>query len=349
MVDHEQLREARDLAAAGRYADLLRLLDGVNGSGEALYLRAYAMHRSGHDAAKALALYREALGAGFDAFWVHLNRGLLEAETGSYERALDALEAAKSSRPERPEPDAPIAQIRRFFSTATEREKQSPYRPPIGAPDQTLEWLECESIPQSMQFMIDCLPVIRDLTRGWPEETPMDVLDAGTASGAGANLLATLHRRPWQAPRMRVEALDIQRHYKPYAAALFPDIRYTVADLFQLPAGRSWDLILCSHTIEHFDDPVPFIGEIQRRARHWALFYAPFEEQNRLDGHCISIGQAFIDRFDPIVSRVQTSPVWLHPVDKDPKTVLFVLEGKAGTPLDRGVRKLKKALVRKRR
>lgn len=203
------------------------------------------------------------------------------------------------------------------------------YTPPPGLPQFDLAWLEGCFIPQSMQFMIDCLPTIRELIQGWPRDRVLEVLDVGTGSGAGANLLATLHRSVFFGVQMKVDALDISSSYKAYADVHFPDINYVVGDLFDLPPDRTWDLIICSHVIEHLADPFPLINEIRRRARHWAVFCAPFEEKNRLEGHLISITARTIERLgiQPLSVKVMTSPGWKHPVDERSEVVVFVLPG----------------------
>jgi 2-polyprenyl-3-methyl-5-hydroxy-6-metoxy-1,4-benzoquinol methylase len=177
--------------------------------------------------------------------------------------------------------------------------------------------------------MIDCLPTIRELIQGWPRDRVLEVLDVRTGSGAGANLLATLHRSVFFGVQMKVDAMDISSAYKAYADVHFPDITYAVGNLFDLPPDRTWDLIICSHVIEHLTDPAPLIGEISRRARHWAVFCAPFEEKNLLEGHLISITAKMIAglRIQPLSVKVMTSPGWKHPVDEQSEVVVFVVKG----------------------
>jgi SAM-dependent methyltransferase len=201
------------------------------------------------------------------------------------------------------------------------------YTPPPDSPFD-LNWLEGCAIPQSMQFMIDCLPTIRDLFRGWHREIVLKVLDIGTGNGAGANLLATLHKANFFNVQMKVDALEITNIYKAYAEYHFPNINYIVGDIFTLEPQRKWDLITCSHVIEHLPNPFPLIAEIRRRARHWALFYAPFEERNLLEkGHLISITRSMVVTLQPKIMKIITSPAWKHPVDENSQCVLFVLSG----------------------
>lgn len=192
------------------------------------------------------------------------------------------------------------------------------------------DWFENFSIPQSAQFMIDCLPRIRGLIKDLPRGEAIEVLDVGAASGAGSHLLALLNRSNQFGPAMNVDALDILESFKPYAEEFFPDINYMVEDLYLVDPARTWDLVICSHTIEHLRDPRSFILELQRRARHWALIYAPFEEQH-VDGvgHLFSVTLKFIESFHPKSVEVMKSPAWQKPGEPNCRTVLAVLEGTA--------------------
>lgn len=211
----------------------------------------------------------------------------------------------------------------------TREQRRALYQQPAGEAEHGFDWFEECAIPQSVQFMIDCLPAIRDLLRDPTLPEPVSVLDVGTRSGAGANLLATLHRAHMMGPALRVDALDILPDFKAYADAVFPDLcEYLVGDIFELDRGRNWDLVTCSHTIEHLADPRPFILELQRRARKWLLLYAPYEER-KPDGveHLTRITRDFVQSFDPLRFDVFTSPGWQKPGEPDCRVVLFILPG----------------------
>lgn len=212
----------------------------------------------------------------------------------------------------------------------TKNERRRYYQTPPHEPAHDFEWFEQCAIPQSIQFMIDCLPAIRDLISDPTVPQPITVLDAGTRSGAGANLLATLHRTQMLGPRLQVDALDISPDFKAYCEAVFTDVReYIVGDIFQIDQSRVWDLVFCSHTIEHIADPRPFIAELQRRARRWVLLYAPFDEKHP-DGveHVTRITRELIHSLEPERTEVFTSPGWKKPGEPDSRVVLFLLPGR---------------------
>lgn len=171
-----------------------------------------------------------------------------------------------------------------------------------------LTWLEGSFVPQSMQFMIDLLPTIRKLTADWPAKQPMTVLDVGAGSGAGANLLATLYRDCWFGFPMKVDALDQMDLYKDYAEETFRDIRYMVGQCFEL-VGK-WDLVICSHVLEHNIYPMALVEEVMEKTRHWALFYAPYEEKPLPPCHVNAIDHIFVEKLHPLCGEIVHSPAY---------------------------------------
>lgn len=189
-------------------------------------------------------------------------------------------------------------------------------------------WLDSESVPQSLQFMIDILPTVRRLTNGWPKGRVLRVLDVGAASGAGANLLATMHCGYFFEVKMSVDALDTEPRFKPYADQHFPKINYIVGNIHELDDTTTWDLIICSHTLEHIPDYQSFVSELQRRARYWVLIYSPYNEKRRIPIHVNSFNEDTFKGREPIISEVVESPGWrtLDP-EEIRKCILIVMRG----------------------
>jgi SAM-dependent methyltransferase len=191
-------------------------------------------------------------------------------------------------------------------------------------PEQDIRWLEGDFIPQSMQFMIDMLPHLRQLFSDWPRGRQMDVLDVGTGTGAGANLLGALYRGNFFGFPMAVQGLEMLELYAQYARVNFNNVKYNVGTLPEWGQGRSWDTVICSHTIEHFEDPAPFMSMLQSVTRRWVVFYAPYNEPvPRFHGHLTSITDQAIDRLKPIYKAIVSTPALGLPC------VFFVLPGHA--------------------
>lgn len=202
-----------------------------------------------------------------------------------------------------------------------------PYEPPPWAPDRTLEWLETRLNVQTLQFMVECIPTIQEQIAPLPRDQPIRALDVGTGSGVGANLLATLHSSDFLGHRIAVDAMELATDFEKYAKRSFPLIRYVVGDVWDVQAKEMWDIILCSHVLEHIDDGVAFVRHLQSLAREWVLFYTPWKERQRIEGHVTSIDEEFLEAVSPFLVKTIDSPAWRHPVDRESKCVLFVVSG----------------------
>jgi SAM-dependent methyltransferase len=308
----------RPLIAQGKYGDAIPLLRQVltetPQNAEAHFFLAQSLYLTGEPIEAALHHFAAAQQAGFDPARVSLYRGILHAECGDYSAAAADFEIATDEHLLK-------QTLRNQAGVGSCRDL---YYPPPHLPHLDANWLETCSIPQSMQFMIDCLPAIRALIAGCEE---LEVLDVGTASAAGPALLSQLHSGRFFGPHLRIDAIDLIRRYQAYARRAFPLVHYICGDLFQYDPARRWDLVLCSHTIEHLTDPTPLIQHCRQRARKWALFYAPFEEKHLIPGHLRSITRDYVESLNPVRMEVLTSPAWQHPTDPESKTILFVLEG----------------------
>lgn len=202
------------------------------------------------------------------------------------------------------------------------------YSAPAWAPHQDLRWLETCLNVQSIQFMVDCLPAIQTLFQRCWIGLPLRVLDVGTGSGAGANLLATLYSGRLLGFEATVDAMEIASSLERYARARFPLINYLVGDAWDLKPQDPWDMVICSHTIEHVERPVEFLRHLQALARHWVFVYAPYNEIDRIPGHINTIDDTFLETIGAGDRRIAFSPAWNPQVHKDPMCVSFTLPGR---------------------
>lgn len=185
------------------------------------------------------------------------------------------------------------------------------------------KYIEPHTVPQNMQFMIDLLPTIRELTRDWPRGKEMSVLDVGSGAGAGSNLLAQLYIDDFFRFPMRVEALDFKEVYADFIKQRYPLVNFHLGNIWDMEDNPTHDLVICSHVIEHFKHPKEVIRKASSRAKHWAVFYTPHNEQNRISEHHSTITDDIVDSFNPIVVKYMESHAW-HPGEP---CVIFVVKG----------------------
>ena len=202
------------------------------------------------------------------------------------------------------------------------------------------DWFCKYSATQTVMFYIDLLPYLHYLVGNLPHGTTLTLLDAGAGSGAGAELIGNLHQSHFLGHKIDVTEIDIHDTFKNYADVAYQNINYEVADVFKMD-NDSFDIVICSHVIEHFSDPTPFIHKLNSISRYFSLFYCPFEETNLLDegrGHRRRIDQEFIEPLGPKLVEIRKSLAWRHPNDLISKCAVFALPGGQWNELKRGPR-----------
>ena len=135
--------------------------------------------------------------------------------------------------------------------------------------------------------------------------------------------------------QMIVDTIELDGGYiERYARARFKNINYMIGDVMNFKPEKSYDLVLCSHVIEHIDDYMGFVDHLQSLSRKWVLFYAPWEEfeLDQSAGHVNTIDKRFLAKVKAVKHQVLTSPAWGKPAFKDARCVIFVLPGTAGMP-----------------
>jgi 2-polyprenyl-3-methyl-5-hydroxy-6-metoxy-1,4-benzoquinol methylase len=162
---------------------------------------------------------------------------------------------------------------------------------------------------QSYVFTCEILPAFWAL---YPTgQHHLTLLDVGPRTGAGTGLLQYLHHpESFSRIKLRTTAIDIDSAYKEYAAVHSPDVEYLVGDIFDPGLSRVFDVVLCSHTLEHLTDPLPFLRRLQALSRSWVIVACPFDENDCIPGHLSSIGYDFFEQAGVHALSVYRSLTW---------------------------------------
>ncbi|MBB6486706.1 class I SAM-dependent methyltransferase [Rhizobium lusitanum] len=174
------------------------------------------------------------------------------------------------------------------------------------ASEEALMRLRCDS--QSMNYYGDLSRYISKNILGF--ET-LSLLDVGPRTGSGLALLRLLHH-PTAFTRLKLDpvyGIDLDPEFQRIAESEFEDIYPMTGDIFDLNA-KSYDVVTCSHTIEHIPDLDPFIEQMANIARRAVVIACPFEEVNRVPGHVNTITQELFDKHDFIDVEVYDSNHW---------------------------------------
>ncbi|MFY8150442.1 MAG: class I SAM-dependent methyltransferase [Prochlorococcaceae cyanobacterium] len=184
-----------------------------------------------------------------------------------------------------------------------------------GLPASEFEMAETLMFHQTLTFYMDIVSVIQDLLPGY--ET-IRILDVGSRTGAGANLMGfVFSENSYSRIKAEVTALDIEDRFQKYSITKFPWIKeYVVDDIFNV--SSSWDIVVCSHTIEHVYNYTEFINEMRSKTKRYLIVLAPYDEANcklikdipMCEGHINSITHDSIASFSPIIFKIYRSLVW---------------------------------------
>jgi hypothetical protein len=165
---------------------------------------------------------------------------------------------------------------------------------------------------QSTQFVIDLVPRIQAVLRKhYRRKDVLKLIDVGAGSCVGTNVLAMLHSDHYVYSRLEIDAIDYLPLRERWARSQYPLIHYTVGDVHDLP-DKSWDLVVCSHVVEHTEQPREFIDALRRICRGFAFVYTPYREIDRIPDHFSTIDESTYAGIPNCTFEVVSSMGW-HP------------------------------------
>lgn len=161
------------------------------------------------------------------------------------------------------------------------------------ATDSDVHRLRCDS--QSATYYSDISHFLADRIKGF---CTLSLLDVGTRTGSGLGLLRLMHH-PRAFTRLKfhpVVGIDIDPAFKDIAEIEYPDTTGIVGDIFDMP-DNCYDVVVCSHTIEHVADVTSFVKQLEKIARKYVLIACPFEERTPMSaGHIHHIDRNFLNQ-----------------------------------------------------
>jgi hypothetical protein len=143
------------------------------------------------------------------------------------------------------------------------------------------------------------------------DERYVSMLDVDPRTATGTNVIAQLfHPLSWSKLKVNIAAMDIDPLFAAQAREAFPDIRYEVDGIFK--HEQKYDIVVCSHTIEHVEDPGAFFKRLTYLAKKFLIVVVPYKEpeHNRILGHINTIGDDFFKQFTPNWLQIYKSPDW---------------------------------------
>jgi SAM-dependent methyltransferase len=165
--------------------------------------------------------------------------------------------------------------------------------------------------PQALCFLVDAYPTLQKIFATYPRMGTIALLDIGPAFGAAGGLLSQMHRSHFLGPQVSVSALDIVDSRREFIELTYPLVRFMHTSIEELPADNQWDVVYCSNTIEHIEDPREFIQSVMRHTRGFAVFLAPYREELPLSwGHCIQIDEQTFHGFNVKSMQVIQTAAW---------------------------------------
>lgn len=178
---------------------------------------------------------------------------------------------------------------------------------------------------QSILFMVDILPEFhRVLLKYYNRADELELIDVGAGNGSGANFLSQLHTGRMIYSKCNVKAIDHVDNRLRWARSQYPKVDYEVANLYKLES-KKWDIVICSHCLEHVKEPERFTADLMRICRGFLFVYTPYNELDRIPGHLNTITEDFYEGMPVENIKIFNSMGW-HPDYPEDKVILAVLD-----------------------
>ena len=167
-----------------------------------------------------------------------------------------------------------------------------------------------KGMPQSELFMAEIIPLIHELYMDLASFETKTVLDVGPQSFAGTALLQSIHDQySYCHLKMKVSAIDIHDKLLNLKEIIAPKVEFIKGDIYSV--NQTWDCIICSHVIEHVEDPKKFVERLIELSNDYVIIACPWEEKEPLSpNHINVIDQQFINSVKGQGLRIYSNYMW---------------------------------------
>lgn len=168
-----------------------------------------------------------------------------------------------------------------------------------------------KSAPQSELFMVEIIPIIHELFFSFPQNKEISVLDVGPQTFSGTALLSRLHRQnTFNNLKMKISAIDIHDKFRLLGELFCPEVEFITGNIFDI-TERKWDLIICSHVIEHVTNPLMFLRQLQKLSKQFVVVACPWHEDPIVTtGHQNTIDKKFVRQSGALNLKIFTNFMW---------------------------------------
>jgi hypothetical protein len=102
--------------------------------------------------------------------------------------------------------------------------------------------------------------------------------------------------------------LDVNQNYRDIAIQRYPDLNYSIGDIYDCTS--TYDVIICSHCIEHVPNPSDFLLKLRSIARDYVIIATPFHEEQLISGHVNRFDYKFFENTECNSIKVYKSLTW---------------------------------------
>lgn len=175
----------------------------------------------------------------------------------------------------------------------------------------TPDFVLTKANPQAVGFMTDLISVLRTTLLPKHNGEHFSVLDLGAKTATGSELLGYLGQSgSFSKLKFTVTCGDIDPTFVNYSAVANPHVEYLSADVFDLE--RQWDIVICSHVVEHIPNPLDFVAKLRGIARRYIILAFPYcEDPSKLiPGHINSLDHKFLSAINPSRYEIYDGLFW---------------------------------------